>query len=160
MDLYRIEGPWSGRLAVCSRPRSGSWLEDDILALREAGHDLLVSALTPEEIDRLELTLVPEICRAHGVRFVHYPVGNLMVPDAAHARPYLEEWHAHLKERGGVALHCWASVGRSAMLAAALLVLGGVPPDEAWARIEAARGRQVPDTTEQRLWAGLIAAAR
>jgi len=145
-----------GRLAVCSRPRSGAWLEDDIRALRHSGHDLLVSALTPEEIVKLELTTVPEVCERFGVRFVSYPVGNMLVPRVEHALPYLESWHAHLVGGGGLAVHCWASVGRSTTLAAALLVLGGVPAEEAWARIETARGREVPDTTEQRLWAGRV----
>jgi protein-tyrosine phosphatase len=156
MELYPVEGPWLGRLAVCSRPRSGNWLEDDIRALRQAGHNLLVSALTREEIVKLELTEVPEICKAFGMRFVNYPVGNMLVPAMEHARPHLESWHAHLVSGGGLAVHCWASVGRSPTLAAALLVLGGVPAEEAWARIEAARGREVPDTTEQRLWAGRV----
>jgi hypothetical protein len=56
-----------------------------------------------------------------------------------------------------VALHCWASVGRSTSLAAALLVLAGVEASEAWARIEISRGRQVPDTLEQRAWAASFA---
>lgn len=153
MELFPVQGPWPGRLAVCSRPRSGNWLEDDIRALQRAGHDLLVSALTPEETVKLELQGVPEVCEAFGMRFVSFPVGNMMVPAIEAARPHLEAWRAHLALGGGVALHCFASVGRSPMLAAALLVLAGVPAAEAWARIEAARGREVPDTTEQRLWA-------
>jgi protein-tyrosine phosphatase len=152
MELFPVEGPWPGRLAVCSRPRSGNWLEDDIRSLKRAGHDLLISALTPEETAKLELERMPEVCLSFGVRFVNFPVGNMMVPSIKAARPHLEAWHAHLELGGGVAVHCFASVGRSPTLAAALLVLAGVPAADAWARLEAARGREVPDTTEQRMW--------
>lgn len=159
MELFPIEGPWVGRLAVCSRPRSGHWLEDDVQALRRTGHDVLISALTAQEIQKLELERVPEVCRAAGVRFVHFPVGNMMVPALEAALPRLREWWRHLQTGGGVAMHCYASVGRSPTLAAALLVLGGLSAGEAWARIEAARGREVPDTVEQRLWVERVTGA-
>jgi len=51
-----------------------------------------------------------------------------------------------------VTIHCRQSVGRSALLAATLLVEAGINPDEAFRRIEAARGCPVPDTPEQRAW--------
>lgn len=152
MELFPVEGPWPGRLAVCLRPRSGTWLEDDILAVRQAGHDLLVSALTPEEIVSLELGSVPEVCARHCVEFVNVPVGNLQVPHADLVLPHIKTWHAHLSAGRGIAVHCWASVGRSPTLVAATLAFAGVPVDEAWARIESSRGRQVPDTLEQRRW--------
>lgn len=157
MQFFPVESPWPGRLAVCSRPRSGSWLEDDIRATRQAGFDLLVSALTPEEVEKLELQSVPALCADHGVEFVHFPVGNLMVPELGAALPQLETWRSHLSRGRGVAIHCWGSAGRSPTLVAALLVLGGVDSDEAWRRVEAARGREVPDTNEQRRWVSEVA---
>lgn len=152
MELYPIQGPWPGRLAVCSRPRAGSWLEDDILALRDANLDILVSALVSEEIAKLGIEGVPEICAVHGIEYVHFPVGNLQVPGEMSARPVLARLHAALCNGHGLAVHCFASVGRSPTLAAALLVMGGVAPWDAWQRIEMVRGRRVPDTNEQRDW--------
>ena len=152
MDLFPVDGPWPGRLAVCSRPRSGTWLEDDIRALSASGHDLLVSALTPEETRNLELDGVPAICAHYGVEFLNFPVGNLQVPRPEHLLPHLESWHARLSSGRGMAVHCWASVGRSPTLVAATLVFAGVPAAEAWSRIQEARGVDVPDTLEQRAW--------
>jgi hypothetical protein len=160
VDLFPVEGPWPGRLALCSRPRSGWFLEDDIRALRPAGYDILVSALTPEETVKLDLERVPEVCATHGVEFVHFPVGNLMVPAFDVALPALVSWYEALGGGRGVALHCWGTVGRSPTLAAALLALGEVEPDEAWRRVEAARGREVPDTLEQRRWVSALARLR
>jgi protein-tyrosine phosphatase len=160
VELFPVEGPWPGRLAICSRPRAGSWLEDDIAALRDANLDILVSALVREEIAKLGIEAIPELCELHGIEYVHFPVGNLQVPADAAARAALERWHAALWAGKGLAVHCFASVGRSPTLAAALLVMGGVAPGEAWRRIEAVRGRQVPDTNEQRDWVLQFAPSR
>ena len=48
--------------------------------------------------------------------------------------------------------HCRMGVGRSPMCVASLLVLLGVPAVEAWRRITAVRGRDVPDTAAQGRW--------
>lgn len=156
MELFPVEGPWSGRLAVCLRPRSGWFLDDDVQSLRANGYDTLVTAITHDEIRKLDLTALPEACARAGVTFHHFPVGNLQVPPLEIALPVLGAWNQHLADGGGLALHCWASVGRSPTLTAALLVLGGVPADDAWERIRLSRGCAVPDTREQREWvAGL-----
>ena len=152
MELFPVDGPWTGRLAVCLRPRSGWFLDDDVRALRENGYDALVTAITDDEIRRLDLADLPRACERAGVAFHHFPVGNLQVPPLETALPMLNAWNGHLASGGGLALHCWASVGRSPTLTAALLVLGGVPAEDAWERIRVSRGCAVPDTREQREW--------
>lgn len=152
MELYSVEGPWPGRLSLCARPRSGPWLEGDVRALRSAGVGVLVSALTAEEVAKLGLEPVGEACAAEGVTHVSFPVGNLLTPPLEVALPALRLWDAELAGGRAVAMHCWATVGRSPTLAAGLLVVGGVSPGSAWERVEAARGCPVPDTREQREW--------
>ena len=153
MEIWPLDGPWIGRLAVCSKPRAGWFLDDDLTALRAGGFRLLVSALTPEEVVRAELERLPEACLAAGLEFAHFPVGNLQVAAPQRAHPHLLAWNERLARGENVAIHCWASVGRGPTLAAALLIVGGVDPATAWQRVEEARGRQVPDTNEQRAWA-------
>jgi hypothetical protein len=157
MEIWPVDGPWPGRLAVCSRPRAGWFLEDDIRALRQSGFDLLVSALTPEEAVKAELERVHDACDSVGLAFENVPIGNLQVVPARIVLPRISRWSEALHGGQGIALHCWASVGRSPTLAAALLVSAGVEAAEAWSRIETARGRQVPDTNEQRAWAASFA---
>src|SRR5215472_3508891 len=55
-DLFWIPGPWRGRLAVATRPRGGDWLEDELRSWREAGVDLSVSLLEPDEAAQLDLS--------------------------------------------------------------------------------------------------------
>jgi len=54
-ELYWIEGPWPGRLAISARPRGGDWLEDEVKSWRRAGLDIIVSLLTPDEEEALDL---------------------------------------------------------------------------------------------------------
>ena len=159
VDIYPVEGPWLGSLAVCMRPRPAPWLHDDLCHLARCGYRVLVSALTPNEVDEASLGDVPLACTGHGLRFAHFPIPNLGVPPLETALPALTEWLAALRQGHGVAIHCFGSVGRSPTLAAALLALEGVSPAEAWRRVQLARGREVPDTHEQRAWVESLFAA-
>jgi protein-tyrosine phosphatase len=152
VEIFEVEAPYAGRLSVCIRPRGGMWLADDIRRLRRGGWDVLVSALMPGEIAELQLGGVERRCRDHGVEYFPFPIGNLQVPPVETALEQLDALRERLQSGKGVTAHCHGSIGRSPLIVASLLVLGGVPAPEAWARIARARGEQVPDTYEQRDW--------
>ncbi|MGC2780729.1 MAG: hypothetical protein WA418_34345, partial [Bradyrhizobium sp.] len=59
---------------------------------------------------------------------------------------------ARLTTGDAALIHCRAGIGRSAAIAACVMIRLGVNPAEALARITAARGARVPDTEEQRAW--------
>ena len=65
--VYRIAGPWHGRLAIVPRPRGGDWLEEEVRSWREAGLDVMVSLLTYDENTELELCQEELLCRAQGI---------------------------------------------------------------------------------------------
>ena len=73
-EVYWIAGPWPGRLAIVPRPRGGDWLEDEVRSWRDAGLDVVVSLLTPEEITEFELDQEERWCQAHGVQFHSLPI--------------------------------------------------------------------------------------
>ncbi len=158
LDIFPVDGPWPGRLAVCARPRSGTWMLDDVRALKGTGYDVLVSAITPRELRELHLDRLGAACGEHGIEHVQFPIGNMQVPPLDNVLPMLDRWDRALAEGRGIAFHCYGSVGRSPMLAAALLVRGGVHPEIAWERLTRSRGRDVPDTLEQRRWVDGMAA--
>jgi protein-tyrosine phosphatase len=157
-DLFWIEGPWSGRLAILPRPRGGDWLEDEIPAWRSAGVDLVVSTLRPDEISELDLTAEAEWCRKNEIEFISFPIADRGVPSSPAAVLELLRRLENAMTAGKiVAIHCRQGIGRSALLAASLLVLAGVSPDQAFQRVQAARGCPVPDTAEQREWVARFA---
>ncbi|MEW2490850.1 hypothetical protein [Streptomyces sp. NPDC048411] len=75
-----------------------------------------------------------------------------MRPDLTTILPTLHRLAEQLHDGAHVVTHCRAGIGRSSLLAAALLILNGVDPETAWNQIERARGLAVPDTAEQREW--------
>jgi hypothetical protein len=59
---------------------------------------------------------------------------------------------AKLRNKRSIGIHCRASIGRAGLVAVGTLLFLGVAEELAWQHASLARGRQVPDTDEQRLW--------
>lgn len=151
--LYPIDGPWPGRLAILLRPRGGDWLEDEAKAWKEAGIDVVLSALTEEEMTDLDLTQEGALLSATGIEFINFPIPDRGVPDSRkEAIQVVHALESKLAEGKSLGLHCRQGVGRSALLAACLLASAGIEPGTAFGRIQKARGTPVPDTPEQRDW--------
>jgi protein-tyrosine phosphatase len=136
-----------------AHPRGGHGLADDCAGLAEAGVDLLVSALTDDEMRELSLTHEPDAVHAAGLRFVRYPIPDVSLPPSMPEELALSaELAAEVADGRFVVTHCRAGIGRSSMLAGAILVRLGVSPDDAWKLIRQARGLPVPDNAEQQNW--------
>ncbi|MFF3691297.1 tyrosine protein phosphatase [Streptomyces sp. NPDC002187] len=150
--LFTIDLPGPGRLSTMARPRGNDWLEDEMTALSACGVDTLVCALTRPELDELGLADEPRAAVAAGLRFVAIPIPDRTVPDLATILPTLQRLAEQLDEGAHIVTHCRSGIGRSSLLAVALLILDGVDPNTAWAQLERARGLAVPDTAEQRDW--------
>ncbi|MGA4539258.1 protein-tyrosine phosphatase family protein [Uniformispora flossi] len=150
--LFTIDFPGPGWVSTMARPRGGDWLEDEMTALRRSGVDILVCALTRPELHDLGLAEEQQAAVAAGLRFVAVPIPDRTVPELATVLPALDTLADQLREGAHVVTHCRAGIGRSSLLAAALLILSGVGPDISWSLIERARGLAVPDTAEQREW--------
>lgn len=150
MTFYRIDRAGRGRLSTMPKPRGGDWLEDDMAAVRRAGVDVLVSALTPDEAEELDLVAEPDIADRAGIEFHAFPIPDRGLPDRAALRTLVAALTRRLSSDAHVAVHCRFGIGRSSLIAAAVLVHAGVAPDDAWDRIRRARGLAVPDTDEQR----------
>jgi protein-tyrosine phosphatase len=128
-------------------------LADDIAQLRGEGFDLIVSLLTPEETHDLGLDLEKDLSRKHGLEFSNVPIVDMGVPDSMEETlVVLNRLERALSGGCNVAVHCRQGIGRSGLLAAALLVVSGLEPDTAVQRVSAARGLDIPETREQKEW--------
>jgi protein-tyrosine phosphatase len=165
MDLYWIDGPWQGKLAIAPRPRGADWLKDDIAAWQRAGLNTAVSLLTPEEEKHLDLRDEARAVPGLGMMFISFPIPDREVPSSqTEFAALLDKIDRDLTAGRNVILHCRAGIGRSGLVAACLLVMKGVSPEEAVKKVSAARGVSVPETKEQRNWidqyAATLAAAK
>jgi len=150
--LYAIPVPPPGRLAIMARPRGGTRLPGELRALREAGIDVLVCLLPPGERLLLGLAEEPAAAARAGLAFHAFPIRDFATPDRAAAAVLVDTLAADLAAGRHVAVHCRGGIGRSSLIAAALLVRLGTPAEQAWQVISAARGHPVPETDAQRRW--------
>jgi protein-tyrosine phosphatase len=158
--LYWIDGPWLGKLAMAARPRGGDWLEDEMDDWRSAGVNIVLSLLTPEEEEDLNLTLESRTAEEAGLKFLSLPIPDRQVPPSpSQVAPVLDELDADLASGKNAVIHCRQGVGRSGLIAACLLVTRGENPGSAVVELERARGTTVPETAEQRAWIDLYASS-
>ena len=69
-EIYWIDCEGPGRLAIVDRPLGDDTLENEILAWREAGIDVVVSLLTEDENSYCGLVQEAELCRSNGIQFI------------------------------------------------------------------------------------------
>src|SRR5262245_29081044 len=79
-QVYWVTGPWPGRLGILPRPRGGDWLADEVRSWRDAGLDVVLSLLTPEEVADFELQQEEARCLAEGLEFRSFPIPDYGVP--------------------------------------------------------------------------------
>lgn len=159
VDIYWIAGVDNGRLAIMPRPRSGAWLEDELKAWHRGGVDVVVSLLTPPEITELGLQSEPAVCRENQLEYLSYPILDRQVPSSSsNTVELVRRIRESLSQNKGVAIHCRMGVGRSALVAACVLVSQGFQAQKAFDLIRQARGIVVPDTDEQRDWVNNLSA--
>src|SRR5687768_8190143 len=129
--IYWIPGPASGRLGIVPRPRGGDWLEEETKAWRAAGIDVVVSALTGEEVEEFSLAQEQQECQAQGIELISFPIEDRQVPAALPTTTKLIGTLENRLHAGkSVVIHCRQGIGRSSLLAACILIAGGTAAED------------------------------
>ncbi|GHO61455.1 hypothetical protein KSC_004330 [Ktedonobacter sp. SOSP1-52] len=148
----------AGCISTMARPRGGDWLMDEITALREAGVHVLVSLLTPLEVDAFELAEEAACCQTQDISFFSFPIIDRSVPPLNdRTLALLQQLDEQRMQGKHIALHCRQGLGRAALMAASLLVLADWSPEKAFEHLSRVRGYPVPETEEQRAWVMALA---
>jgi len=152
-QVYWINLPMVGRLAIMARPRAGEWLDDEISGWRAQGISIVISLLEQQEVGELGLQREADLCLEQGMEFLSFPIPDRGVPESLRdARALAHAVSTKIGEGKAVAVHCRAGIGRSSLIAACALVCSGFDPAAAFEVIGKARGVSVPDTERQRDW--------
>src|SRR5215831_10086664 len=119
--LFQIPTPTDGRLSTMARPRGDDWLDDEMAGLREAGVDVLVCLQS--DVERRELGLLDEgpAAQRAGIEFHHFPIVDFGVPDRSAIQPLVSTLVDALTAERHVVIHCRGGIGRSSLVAAAVL---------------------------------------
>ena len=133
MEPFWIDTGNELRLAIVPRPRGGDWLEDELIAMKNAGVDIVVSMLRAEEEGELGLVTEADACRAAGLEFKSFPIQDRDVPTSrASFAAFVGQLRTHLHYGRSLAVHCRASIGRSSLLLAGILCAEGFSSEDAF----------------------------
>ncbi|MFZ6875122.1 protein-tyrosine phosphatase family protein [Undibacterium sp. Di27W] len=152
-DIYKVNQLGLGFLAVMAKPVAGEWIADEFRGIAQFGINRLVSLLETHEIRDLGLQTAPDLCAQNQVEFVHFPIKDRGLPSSFSATQKLvTQLHDDVVNGSNTVIHCRAGIGRTGLLAAAVLIRHGLDAEAALAMISKARGVIVPDTEEQIGW--------
>jgi protein-tyrosine phosphatase len=152
-EVFWIEGNPPAPLAIVLCPRGGSMLEDELRGMAGGGVQTLVSLLEPDEADWLGLGQEGSLAGQLGMNFLSYPIQDVHVPANLQSfRTFVSGLADRLHVGERIGMHCRGSIGRAPLTAACTLIHFGWRAQDALAAIQAARGYEIPDTTEQLRW--------
>lgn len=124
-------------------------LTKDLAVAKRAQIDTVVSLLEPSEAEALGLANEQDVCTSLSLTFLNHPIRDMHLPDATLFATFAREIGARISGGQHVAIHCRASIGRSGMLACAVLAHFGFDPESALRHVSQQRKCPVPDTEEQ-----------
>jgi protein-tyrosine phosphatase len=115
--------------------------------------DCVISLLDQAAVRELGLEEEALLCAREGMAYLSFPITDRGTPASAHKLDLLlTDVATQLRSGRAVIVHGRAGIGRSGIIAACLLHRIGVPANEVFACLSAARGVVVPDTDEQIAW--------
>ena len=151
--VYWIQHDHQPRLAIVARPDGDERLVDDLLALKSYGIDILVSLLEADEAVYLGLRDEGKFAHLAGMEFISFPMADRTTPENRESFcKLIQRICEEMRTGKRVGVHCRASIGRSTVMTASILIESGWKAVDALDVIAEARGYYVPDTEEQRRW--------
>ncbi|WP_110721406.1 protein-tyrosine phosphatase family protein [Thiolinea disciformis] len=150
--LYTLSFAIKGKLSLMARPLGEEHLEEYIQGLQQLNITTVVSLLESQEQYELGLRQQPVYCANYDLTYIHFPIPDRGLPSTPKALELAKQLWQRIDEGEHVVIHCRAGIGRTGIIAGAVLVASGIKPPQALQLISEARGVKVPDTDEQEAW--------
>ena len=154
MEFYPVTAVGQGQLSVMPMPGKTGSLTEDIQKLKEKGVTHVVSFLESHELEKLGLQDEEKLLEEVGITYLNFPVQDHHTPtDKKKAQAFAHRLFTNLEKGGHLALHCKGGTGRTGTFAGALLKIAGFDEKNIFSLLSEARGKKMPATEEQKLWA-------
>ncbi len=142
-----------GAVGIMPRPRGGDWLEDEVRNLKLLGIQTVVSLLEWSEVYELDLKDEEKLCAKHGIGYITFPIADRGLPtNFKKVSTLIDNLHEQVKRGDSVMIHCRMGIGRSSIIAGAVMMMDSRPAVDIIDEISKIRGLRVPDTDEQLDW--------
>ena len=155
-EVFRIDSIGKGCLAIMAHPASAAGVgsvASTISEIAALGFHQVVSLLEPAEADALGLAEEGELVMAQSMKFVSFAIPDMGLPACVEDFARLAQLlFTEINSGTNTLIHCRGGIGRSGLLAAAVLLQCGKDVQTAFAQVSLMRGRQVPETAQQGDW--------
>ena len=153
VEVYRLDSIGKGRLAMMAHPASAGNAAATIAEIAALNFHQVVSLLEPAEAEVLGLAQEAELVTAQSMKFVSFAIPDMGLPACSEDFMRLAQLLFTEIEAGtNTLIHCRGGIGRSGLLAAAVLLIGGRSIQAAFAQVSRIRGMPVPETPQQAAW--------
>lgn len=151
--MFKIESIGEGFIATMAYPGSEQDSAAAIACLARDGIRRVVSLLEPAEAAALGLGSEAQLVTAESMSFVSYPIPDMGLPASVNSFAALaRDLYGRIESGDNTLVHCRGGVGRSGLLAAAVLLCSGMEAQRACEQVTRIRGLRSPETSEQWDW--------
>ena len=153
IEVFRIDSIGRGCLAIMAHPASAGNAAAAIAEIAALNFHQVVSLLEPVEADALGLAREAELVAAQSMNYVSFAIPDMGQPACSEDFAQLgQRLFSEIEAGTNTLIHCRGGIGRSGLLAAAVLLIGGRSIQAAVAQVSRIRGVPVPETPQQTAW--------
>ncbi len=153
IEVFRIDSIGRGCLAIMAHPASAGNAAAAIAEIAALNFHQVVSLLEPVEADALGLAREAELVAAQSMNYVSFAIPDMGQPACSEDFAQLaQRLFSEIEAGTNTLIHCRGGIGRSGLLAAAVLLIGGRSIQAAVAQVSRIRGVPVPETPQQAAW--------
>jgi len=163
--------PLPGAIGLCACPGMKEFstldlyddrIDNDLQCISNWGAKIIVTLLELREITQLGVAGLPGSILARNIHWLHLPMGNNSLP----SEDFEEKWNSargmlldSLQQGERILIHCKEGIGRSALIAARLLIEAGIDADRAISAVRKARPGSFMLYSQEKYCHSLAAAA-
>ena len=142
-----------GSITMMPKPPGGSKLAAYINYLKSRNINVLISLLQYQEIVSHSLSNEGFECEELDIEFINFHIKDHSTPQFfVPFNQLIEQLVMKLESGKNIAIHCYAGIGRTGLIAASILIKMGMQVDGALIKLSQTRGLRVPETIQQITW--------
>lgn len=150
MDVFKVLHSDTLQLYIASKPDVNKQLDKEIYSLTTLGEKIIMcSLLTKSEVQEFQLEKQDEICSNHHIKFVSLEIIDQSIPGYKDFVELISQLVKLNNNANAIVIHCNHGVGRSGMVAAAVLMHFGYTLEQACELLTKIRGYTVPQSSSQ-----------
>lgn len=144
-DVIEVPGKSKFLLTPCPGTKEVS-VEESIRALKAEGAQVLITMMTDSEMEKYQVTHIPQIAAEEGMDWFHFPVEDDCAPSTATEKKIAGSLNLLLElmeQEKTIAMHCKGGTGRTGLISAILMLESGMALTEVTQLIQSVKPKSL-----------------